>query len=48
VAGLAVEGSLFNLMGSHAAALSLLSLSALLTVPVVILMLRETSDTELS
>ena len=48
VAGLAVEGSLFNLMGSHAAALSVLSLTTLLTVPVVIFMLRETSDTELS
>ena len=48
VAGLAVEGSLFNLLGSHAAALSVLSLSALLTVPVVIMMLPETSNTELT
>jgi len=47
VAGLAIEGSLFNALGSHAAALSLLSLSALLAIPVVILMLRETSNTEL-
>jgi predicted MFS family arabinose efflux permease len=48
VAGLAVEGSLFNALGSHAAALSVICLSTLLAVPVVILMLRETSATELS
>lgn len=48
VSGLAIEGSLFNILGSHAAALSLLCLSALLAVPVVILMLRETANTELS
>jgi MFS family permease len=48
VAGLAIEGSLFNALGSHAAALSLLCLSSLLAIPVVILLLRETSDTELS
>jgi putative MFS transporter len=47
VAGLAIEGSLFNLFGSHGAALSLLSLSALLAIPVVVLMLRETSNTQL-
>lgn len=48
VSGLAIEGSLFNALGSHAAALSLLCLSSLLAIPVVILMLRETSDTELN
>jgi MFS family permease len=48
VAGLAVEGVLYSALGSHAAALSLLCLSTLLAVPVVVLMLRETSGTELS
>lgn len=48
VAGLAIEGSLFNLLGSHAAAISLLCLSSLLAIPVIVLMLRETSQTELS
>ena len=48
VAGLAIEGSLFNIFGSHAAAISLLCLSSLLALPVIILMLRETSQTELS
>jgi MFS family permease len=48
VAGLAAEGILFNVLGSHAAALSLICLSSLLAIPVVILMLRETSATELS
>jgi MFS transporter, SHS family, lactate transporter len=48
VAGLALEGSLFNALGSHAAALSILCLSSLLAIPVVILMLQETSATELS
>jgi MFS family permease len=48
VAGLAIEGTLFNLLGSHAAAISLLCLSSLLAIPVIILMLRETSQTELS
>jgi putative MFS transporter len=48
VSGLAAEGSLFTLLGSHSAALSLLCLSTLLAIPVVMLMLRETSDTELS
>ena len=47
VAGLAVEGSLFSALGTHAAALSLMSLSSLLAVPVVAVMLRETSNTEL-
>ncbi len=48
VAGLAIEGILFNTLGSHAAALSVMCLSTLLAIPVVILMLRETSHTELS
>ena len=48
VAGLAVEGVLYSALGSHAAALSLLCLSTLVAIPVVILMLRETSGTELS
>ncbi len=48
VAGLAIEGTLFNILGSHAAAISLLCLSSLLAIPVIILMLRETSQTELS
>ena len=48
VAGLAMEGILFNALGSHAAALSVLALSTLLAIPVVVLMLRETSHTELS
>lgn len=48
VAGLAIEGTLFNALGSHAAALTVLSLSTLLAIPVAILMLRETSRTELS
>jgi len=48
VAGLAIEGTLFIMLGSHAAAISLLSLSSLLAIPVVILLLRETAHTELS
>ncbi len=48
VAGLAIEGTLFNLVGSHAAALSIMCLSTLLAIPVVILILRETSQVELS
>ena len=48
VAGLAVEGVLYSVLGSHSAAISVISLSALLAVPVVLLMLRETSGTELS
>lgn len=47
VAGLTMQGVLFNALGSHAAALSVLCLSTLLAIPVVILMLRETSNTEL-
>jgi putative MFS transporter len=48
VAGLAIEGTLFNALGSHAAALSLLCLSSLLAIPVVLVMLRETAHAELS
>ncbi|MCB1703545.1 MAG: MFS transporter [Halioglobus sp.] len=48
VAGLAVEGMLYSGLGSHSAAISIISLSSLLAVPVVVLMLRETSGTELS
>lgn len=47
VAGLAIEGSLFNVLGSHAAAISLLSLTSLLAVPMALLVLRETSRTQL-
>ncbi|MEP4487123.1 MAG: MFS transporter [Halioglobus sp.] len=47
VAGLAIEGSLFNILGSHATALSFMSLSGLLAIPVVWLMLRETAGSEL-
>lgn len=48
VAGLIVEGALFNLLGSHAAAISLLCLATLPAIPVAIFMLRETSRAELS
>jgi putative MFS transporter len=46
--GLAVEGSLYSLLGSHAAALSMMTLSSLLALPVIVMMLRETADTRLS
>jgi MFS family permease len=48
VSGLAVEGRLYNYLGSHAEALTLLALSSLLAIPVVVLLLRETARTELS
>jgi len=48
VAGLAVEGSLYTMLGSHAAALSAMTLTSLLAVPIVVLALRETSGTQLS
>ena len=48
VAGLAVESILYSSLGSHSAAISIISLSSLLAIPVVVLMLRETSGTELS
>tara|TARA_B110000503_G_scaffold118459_1_gene179418 strand:- start:2613 stop:3836 length:1224 start_codon:yes stop_codon:yes gene_type:complete len=47
VAGLAAEGILYSILGSHSAAISIISLSSLLAIPVVICMLRETSGTEL-
>lgn len=48
VTGLAVEGVLYTALGTHAAALTVLCLSSLLAIPVVVLLLRETSGTELS
>ncbi len=48
VVGLAIEGTLYSSLGSHAAALSIMCLSTLLAIPVVILALRETSQVELS
>tara|TARA_B110000503_G_scaffold19327_1_gene28800 strand:- start:9453 stop:10676 length:1224 start_codon:yes stop_codon:yes gene_type:complete len=48
VAGLAVEGSLYTMLGSHAAALSVMTLTSLLAVPIVALALRETSGTQLT
>lgn len=48
VAGLAVEGILYSALGSHSAAISIICLSSLLAIPVVLLMLRETSRTELN
>lgn len=47
VAGLAIEGSLFNSLGSHATALSYMTLTGLVAIPVVWLMLRETAMSEL-
>jgi predicted MFS family arabinose efflux permease len=47
VTGLAVEGSLYVSLGSHAAAISVMCLSSLVAIPVVLLMLRETSATPL-
>ena len=48
VAGLTIEGSLYTLLGSHSAALSVMTLTSLLAVPIVALVLRETSGTQLS
>ena len=48
VVGLTIEGSLYGLLGSHAAALSAMTLTSLLAVPIVVLALRETSGTQLS
>lgn len=45
--GLAVEGSLYSALGSHAAALSTMALTSLLGLPVIALWLRETANTEL-
>jgi MFS family permease len=46
--GLAVEGSLYTLTGSHSASLSLMALSSLLGLPAVLLWLRETANTRLT
>ncbi|MDG2047078.1 MAG: MFS transporter [Halioglobus sp.] len=48
VSGLAIEGSLYTLFGSHSAALSIMTLTSLLAVPIVALVLRETSGTQLN
>ena len=45
--GLYVEGLLYNWLGSHSMALSLITLSSLLALPVILLALRETSNTQL-
>ncbi|RLA57993.1 MAG: hypothetical protein DRR04_11970 [Gammaproteobacteria bacterium] len=47
VVGLSIEGSLYTELGSHAAALSVLTLFSLLALPVVALLLRETANTRL-
>jgi len=46
-AGLAVEGMLYNWLGSHSMALSVITLTSLLALPVILLGLRETSNTQL-
>ena len=46
--GLAAEGSLYVLTGSHSAALSMMALSTLLGLPAVLWWLRETANTQLS
>ncbi|MCX2982612.1 MFS transporter [Halieaceae bacterium IMCC14734] len=46
-AGLAIEGSLYTALGSHGAALSLMTLSSLLALPAVLFWLRETANIEL-
>ncbi len=48
VAGLTIEGSLYTFLGSHSAALSVMTLTSLLAVPIVALVLRETAGTQLS
>lgn len=48
VSGLALQGSLYDLLGSHAEALTLMAFSTLLAIPVVVFILRETSHTELA
>lgn len=45
--GLAIEGSLYSALGSHGAALSVMTLSSLLALPAVLMWLRETANTEL-
>lgn len=46
-AGLAVEGSLFAVFGSHSYALTLMTCSSLIALPAVFLLLRETANTRL-
>lgn len=48
VIGLAIEGNLYTLTGSHSASLSLMALSSLVGLPVVLLWLRETANTRLT
>jgi len=45
--GLAAEGALYALTGSHASAISVMALTALLGLPAVIWWLRETANTPL-
>lgn len=45
--GLVVEGYLYTLLGSHEAALSLMTLSSLLALPLIALRLRETANSTL-
>ncbi|NQX90333.1 MAG: MFS transporter [Halioglobus sp.] len=46
-AGLAVEGGLYSLFGSHGPALAVMALTALIALPVTLLFLRETANTRL-
>ena len=46
-AGLAVEGSLYRVLGDHGSALSILALSTLFALPFVLFWLRETAYTRL-
>lgn len=46
-AGLAVEGGLYSLFGSHGPALSMMAMTALIALPVTVLFLRETANTRL-
>jgi len=48
VTGLAVEGSLYRLLGDHGSALSILALSTLGALPFVYYLLRETANTRLT
>lgn len=45
--GLTLEGSLYTAMGSHGAALSLMTLSSLLALPAIAFWLKETANTQL-
>jgi hypothetical protein len=46
--GLVCEGLLYNVLGTHMAALSVLTLSSLIALPVIWMGLRETSNTDLN